>query len=249
MTRWKAFTIHLTISATIAVGVSALMLMLWYTPSFFAAAGGKKLLLLLLGVDVTLGPLITLIIFNITKSRKELVFDLSIIAVIQFAALFYGMSVMFQSRPVYVVFNKDTFSLVTANQISDEDLAQSRDADFKSLPMTGPVYVFAEMPTTKEEIEDVETFTFFGKGLHYFPQYFKPYAEPMLLAGQAAKPLTDLRKLNEARITEINQVIQSSGRTEADLGFLPLRGERMNLVVLLGKSDGKVLKILQMKPF
>jgi hypothetical protein len=248
MTRWKAFSIHIAISATIAIGISALMLMLWYTPSFFSAAGGQKLLIVLLGVDVTLGPLITLIIFNSKKSRKQLAFDFSVIGILQFAALFYGMNVMFESRPVYVAFNKDAFYLATADQIFDEDLAQSSYSEFKSLPLTGPLYVYAEMPTSKKEIDKIEFMTPFGKGLHCFPQYFKPYSENMQLAGQAAKPLAELKKLNESRIAEIDQAIKNTGRAESDLGFLPLHGVNVNFAVLLVKSDGKVLEILQMNP-
>jgi hypothetical protein len=75
MSRWKASSIHLALSATIAVSVLALMLLLWYAPPFFSALGGYHLLLILLGVDVSLGPLITLIIFNPKKDRKALTFD------------------------------------------------------------------------------------------------------------------------------------------------------------------------------
>jgi hypothetical protein len=248
MTRWKAFTIHLTISATIAVGVSALMLMLWYTSIFFAAAGGRTLLILLLGVDVIIGPLITLIIFNAKKSRKMLIFDFSVIAILQIAALIYGMSVMFQSRPVYVAFTKDSFSLVTANEIDRTDLDLSSNPAFKSLPLTGPVFVYAEMPGNASEKKEVEYYMVFGKGLHLYPQYFKPYAEFSHLAGQAAKPVSALKELNGDRITEINQLIESSGRAEAELGFLPLQAKEMSWTVILDKSNGKVLKVLQMNP-
>jgi hypothetical protein len=249
MTRWKAFSIHLTISAAIAVGVAVLMLWLWYTPAFFSAAGGQTLLLLLLGIDVTLGPLITLVIFNSKKSRKALTFDFSVIAMLQVAALLYGMNVMFQSRPVFVAYLTDSFALATADQISAADLAKSKYPDFQSLPLTGPVYVHAEMPTNANEKGDVELGTALGKGLQCFPQHYRPYSEHMKMAGQAAKPLAELKKLNEDRSTDIDKAVQSSGRSEADLGFLPLSGVDTNLAVLLGKSDGKIIEILQLRPF
>jgi hypothetical protein len=249
MTRWKAFSIHLVLSATIALGVALLMLLVWYTPSFFSASGGQRLLLIILAVDITLGPLITLVIFNTKKSRKALTFDFSVIAVLQFAALFYGMSVMFQSRPVFVAYMKESFALATADQISEADLTKSKYPNFKSLPLTGPVYVYAEMPTNTNEKGDVELGTALGKGLQCFPQHYRPYTEHMKIAGREAKPLEELKKLNEGRITDINQAILSSGRSEAELGFLPLRALDMDLTVLLGKSDGKVIEILQMRPF
>lgn len=249
ISRWKAFTYHLTISASIAIGVSALVLMLWYTPPFFAAIGGQKILVILLLIDVVLGPLITLIIFNSNKSRRELTFDLSIIAFVQTLALIYGMSVMFQGRPVYAVFVNDTFILVRAVEISDSDLAQSQYPDFKSLPLTGPIYVYSEMPTDRSKLSDLESYLLDDKDLPYSPQYYKPYTDHSNKAGHAAKPMSVLIKMNGDRVTEINDAIQHSGRAETDLGFLPLRAQENDLTVMVNKSDGKVLAILQMRPW
>lgn len=249
MTRWKAFSYHITISASIAAGVSALILMLWYTPPFFSAVGGQKILIILLLIDVTLGPLITLIIFNPRKSRKELTFDLSIIAIIQALALVYGMSVIFQARPVYVVFIKDSFTLVTAVEISDTDLAKSQHPDFRSLPLAGPVYAFSEMPKNTNERNDLVSNLLQGKDLPCFPQYYKPYSENSYIVGQAAKSTGELKKLNPDHIAEINDAIKDSGKPEDELGFLPLQAKENELAVLVGKKDGKVLSILPLRPW
>jgi len=249
MSRWKASLIHLTISASIATMMLALMLLVWYPHPIFAAVGGQQVLLILLGVDVTLGPFITLLIFNTEKSRKALAFDISVIAILQASALIYGMSVVFYARPVYVVFSKDSFDVVTANMLSKEDIAKAKYPDYRSLPLTGPVYVYSEMPTDIKERNEVVLGAFSGKDLPQFPQYYMPYAKHMAAAGQAAKPLAELRKFNPDRITEIDEAIHSCGRNEADLGFLPLRAKYRSLVVLVGKSDGKVLTILRLHPW
>lgn len=249
MSRWKASSIHLALSAIIAAAVLALMLMLWYPPPLFAAVGGQQVLLILLGVHVTLGPFITLLIFNAKKSRKALIFDLSVIALLQVSALIYGMSVVFQARPVYVVFSKDSFDLVTANLLSKEDIAKARYPEYRSLPHTGPVYVYTELPTDIKERNEVVLSALSGKDLPLFPQYYMPYAEHMAAAGLSAKPLAELKKLNPDRAAEIDEAIHTSGRNEADVGFLPLRAKYRNLAVLVGKSDGKVLTMLKMRPW
>lgn len=249
MSRWKASSIHLAISAIVAVAVLALMLLVWYPHPIFAAVGGEQVLLILLGVDMTLGPLVTLLIFTTKKSRRALGFDLSVIAILQVSALVYGMSVVFQARPVFVVFSKDSFDLVTAHMLSKDDLARARYPDYRSLPLTGPVYVYSEMPTDIRERNELVMSAFSGKDLPLFPQYYKPYAGHMEAAGRVARPMADLRKLNQGRASEIDDAIRSSGRNEADLGFLPLRAKYRNLVVLVGKNDGKVLSMLQMRPW
>jgi len=71
----------------------------------------------------------------------------------------------------------------------------------------------------------------------------------MATAGRAARPLPELRKLNPDRAAEIDDAIRTSGRNEADPGYLPLRAKYRSLVVLVGKSDGKVLTMLQMRPW
>jgi hypothetical protein len=80
MTRWKASAIHLSICALIGLSVLAMILLLWYPEPYFEAMGGKHLLMILLGVDVVLGPFITLIIFN--PKKKSLKFDLAVIALV-----------------------------------------------------------------------------------------------------------------------------------------------------------------------
>lgn len=248
MTRWKAFFIHLAISAIIASAVVAFMLLIWYPHPIFAAVGGQQILMILLAVDVTLGPFATLLVFNTKKSRKALTLDLSVIALLQASALIYGMSVVFQARPVYLALVEDSFKLVTANTLSEEDIARARNPDYLTLPLTGPVYVYSTQPANVEEIQEVVTAELSGKGLQHLPKFYKPYAEYGHTAGKASRPVADLRKINPERIAEIDKAVRASGRIEADVGYLPLRASYRNLVVMVGKSDGKVLAMLDLKP-
>ena len=249
MSRWKAGLIHLTISATIAAMVLALMLLVWYPQPLFAAVGGQQVLLILLGVDLSLGPLVTLIIFTAKKSRRALIFDLSVIATLQIAALLYGMSVVFHARPVFVVFSKNSFDLVTANMLSDEDIAKAKYPAYRHLPLTGPIYVFSEMPTNIKEQNEVVLSAFSGKDLPQYPQFYLPYAEHQTAAGAAAKSLAELKKLNMDRTPEIDNALRNSGRTEAEVGYLPLRAKYQNQAILVGKNDGKVLAVLPLQPW
>jgi hypothetical protein len=237
------------LSAVIAASVLALMLLFWYAPPFFSAAGGHQVLLILLGVDITLGPLITLIVFNPKKSRKALTFDLSVIAILQISALIYGMSVMLHARPVFVVFSRDSFDLVTANMLSDEDIAKAKYPDYRSLPLTGPIFVYAELPTGLNERNEMVLSSFSGKDLPQFPKYYQPYAEHMSAAARTAKPIAELKKLNPDRVAEIEHAVSAAGQTEANLGFLPLRAKHENIAVIVGKSDGRLITTLPVNPW
>src|SRR5690606_32812168 len=96
-----AALIHLGISAAVAAVASALLMGVWYPPPYFRAAGAERLLLLVVAVDVTLGPLLTLIVFK--RGKPGLKFDLAAIGVAQLLALVYGFHVMLLSRPVFLV--------------------------------------------------------------------------------------------------------------------------------------------------
>jgi hypothetical protein len=96
VSRFRAGAIHLGISALITAAALTLMLVYWYPPPLFAAMGGTELVVLVVGVDVCIGPLITLIIFDTRK--KELLFDLAIVAALQLTALGYGIYAMHAGR-------------------------------------------------------------------------------------------------------------------------------------------------------
>src|SRR5262249_6319528 len=67
LTRWHAAGLHFLICVAIATAVVLLMLELWYPRPLFEAAGGNDLLFIIVGVDVILGPLLTLVVFKAGK--------------------------------------------------------------------------------------------------------------------------------------------------------------------------------------
>src|SRR5689334_12196169 len=107
MTRWKAAGIHLGISLVIALLVGSVIYFVWYPPPFFTVSGGNTLMLLIMGVDVVIGPALTLAVFRVGKWGLK--FDLSVIAILQFAAFCYGLYIIAAARPVFLVAETDRF--------------------------------------------------------------------------------------------------------------------------------------------
>ena len=62
--RLRASGIHFGISLCIAALAAALVFGLWYPYPYREISGGRELFFLLAAVDVIMGPLITLAIFN-----------------------------------------------------------------------------------------------------------------------------------------------------------------------------------------
>lgn len=87
-TRLSAFVAHLFISAAILAILLVIIFFYWY-PGDLIHAGATDGLRILVGVDLILGPLLTLIVFN--KDKKSLRTDLTIIGLIQFFCLAGGL--------------------------------------------------------------------------------------------------------------------------------------------------------------
>ena len=245
MTRWRAAGIHLMLSIAIGCSLVALMLLVWYPWPLFTIADGSGLVMILLGVDVVLGPLITLVIFK--SGKKGLKFDLAVIAMLQLAALAYGVHAVYVVRPVYMVFNVDRFSLVAAVDLDPKDVAAVKREEFKRLPLDGPRYVAAPQPADSAQRNRILEFALAGKDIQLFPQQYVPYEQEARNALRRARQVDVLMQRDADR--KIEKYLASAGRTKESVRFLPLRARTTDGVVLLDATTGTPLKIVHVDPW
>jgi len=246
LSRWKASGIHLLLSACIAGALVAVMLLVWYPWPLFEVAGGSGLVIILVGVDVVLGPLITLVIFK--AGKKGLKFDLAVIACLQLAALAYGVHAVFVVRPVYMVYNVDRFNLVSAIDLDPADIAAAPREEFRRLPIDGPHYIAAPQPSDPKERQKILEFALAGKDVHLFPQQYVPFGGAQ--AQEALRHARDIGVLT-GRDTSgaIAKYLESKGRTKDSVKFLPLRARQMDAAVLLDAKTGDPLRIVVVDPW
>lgn len=248
MTRFTAALTHFAISLAIAGLVYVFVRYLWYPGPLFEIAGGLELLLLIVSVDVTLGPLITLIIFK--PKKWGLRFDLTVIGVLQFSALIYGLYSIAESRPVYLTFVKDRFDLVRAGELSDADLEQAAPG-FGSLPWFGYRLAGARIPKDpKEQLKLLDLAVVGGKDIQYIPRWYVPYKDVAKDAAAKARDarLSALRKLNPGRDAEVNAIVTPS-RPEEALGFLPVRAGKHDLSAVIDNRTGEFVALLPLRPW
>jgi len=247
LNRWKASALHLAISAAIGVSVVALMLALWYPQHYFAAMGGDTLIMLLIGVDVVIGPLITLIIFD--PKKKHLRFDLAVIALLQLTALVYGCSVMFKARPVFNVFVVDRFEVIAANAVDEESLQKAKPP-FNTLSLTGPKIASAREPDDPKRMSDIViSAADGGVDLANLPDLFVPYEDVKARAAQKAKPLAELARRQPQDAPVIKSFVSGSGRTEDAIGFLPMKARNVDMAVVVDKKTGDIVGIVPVNPW
>ncbi len=146
MSRLQAFLIHLGISLSVFGVLAYLVVKVWYPDFFFQTDGGWQGLRLLLGVDLVLGPVLTLIVYR--AGKPGLRFDLTAIGVVQAACLAAGVWIVHAERPLAVVYIDGSFYTVTAQSFRE---AGAPIPDLDALPGAHPKWVSVELPDDATE--------------------------------------------------------------------------------------------------
>ncbi|WP_444911367.1 hypothetical protein [Microbulbifer sp. PAAF003] len=163
--------------ALVTLSVAALMLVavygIWYPDELADMMAGANLFLLVMGVELAMGPLMSMVIFNPQKPRRELVRDYLLVGTVQLAALIYGLYVVTLSRPVYLVFVKDRIEVVAASELDAVDMKAGANG-YTDKPWFGPKLVCTEGPVDAQEKSDLLISALKGKDIQLYPKYYRP---------------------------------------------------------------------------
>ena len=246
--RLKAAGIHLAISLTLALLAALLVFVVWYPYPYREISGGRELFLLVVAVDVIMGPLMTFVVFNASKPRRELQRDLGIIGLLQIAALAYGMWTVAIARPVHLVFEIDRFRVVHAIDVPPE-LLKRAPPDLQRLPLTGPTLLSVRDFKDNKESFDATMAALQGAALGARPDFWQSYdkAKPQVLA--RAKPLAELRARFPANKKDIDRALQASGRSASALAYVPMVGRQTFWTVLIDANTAEVMAFVPIDSF
>jgi hypothetical protein len=250
--RWKdrlqASGIHLGISLLIAALAAILVFGLWYPYPYRDSSGGRELFLIVITVDVILGPLITLAVFNRNKPSRELVRDLTFVGLLQLAALVYGLWTVSVARPVHLVFEFDRFRVVHAIEVPEE-LLEKTSEELRRLPLTGPT-VLAVRPFRDPGEESMATMMALqGLPLSARPDLWQAYPEAKLRVREAAKPLSDLRQRFGQHSDLIDAAVVQTGMAEETLLYLPMVSRKAFWTVLVDARTAEVRGFIPLDSF
>lgn len=242
-----AFGIHFMLTALLAAAAAALIFLVWFPAPFGAMIGGAKLFMLVVGCDLALGPLMSLVIYNRAKSRRELVTDYAIVAIVQLAALSYGVWVMAASRPAYVAFSKDRFEVVMAQDISDADLAEARDPRFARRPWLGPEFVTIHVPDAEQQDTLMQEVS--GHETHARPRFYVPYSAGLEEIRQRGGMLADLEKRHPEGKVALARAAAESDVPAGRLRWLPVRARLGFWTALVDFETGKPVAYAALDPY
>jgi hypothetical protein len=234
--RARAGAAHFVFSAMLAAACAAVVYLLWYPSPLGAMSGVSDLFVLMLGVDVVLGPLVTLVVFNTRKPRAELVRDLAVVVLVQLGALGYGMWTVFAGRPVHGVFEYDRIRVVHANEIPEEFMDWVPPG-MDALPLTGPTLL--ALRPFKDNSEQTSA----------RPELWMDYdkARPAIL--KAAKPLAALLAAQPAFAAPLQQALADHHRSMDNTVYLPLASRAGFGTALLDATTAQPVALLPLDSF
>ncbi|WP_424192522.1 TfpX/TfpZ family type IV pilin accessory protein [Ampullimonas aquatilis] len=240
-------TAHFLISLGIAIVSAALVFMVWYPGVLAKLTSVTKIYWIVLGVDVTLGPLLTLIVASPKKGLRERISDFAVIGLIQIAALIYGMSTVFDGRPAYIVYNVDRFDVVAANDLDEEDIKTAKP-EYQKLSFFGPKLVAAIAPSDPDERNKLTLSSLDGgKDLPQLPKYYLDYADVKQAAIDHSLDLSVVREKNPDQLDKLQKALTKTNIPEEQIRVLIIKVKNYYMTALIDKRDAHLLEIVDLK--
>lgn len=214
--RYQAFAIHMAISLVIFFVLLVCITQFWYPGILFDTGNGWKAISLIVGIDLILGPLFTLIIFN--HNKKSLKFDLGVIALLQVAALIYGTWTIHSSRPLAIAYINTSFMTLYANA----ENASKVQTVIDTLNTHQLFYVFDDSDTRQEF--NVANLKAYSKYATTIPNIQSPYS--MSLSEENSKEFSS--ELENTILIQVdplassNRYLKVDNRTGKILSFVKL---------------------------
>ena len=247
--RLKAAGYHSLISVIVAGLASIVVFYGWYPAPFNVASGGNKLFVLLISVDLVLGPLLTLAVFSPEKKRRVLMTDMLVIALLQLAALLYGLVAVYAARPIYLVHEVDRVRVITAADV-EKGALEAALPEFRKLPRSGVRLIGVRGAKSAEELLASIEQAMSGKDLALRPDWWVPI-DAQYLNAMARRGFTVPEfKQQKPESTEIvEELLQDRKMKQDDVILFPMIAKESGWTVVLDKTSWAVVGYLPVDGF
>ena len=215
--RLKAFGWHFCGSACLLTLIIGGLYLGWYRWPGWYSAGMLMVLPITVGVDAAVGPLLTFIVANPNKPRRELARDIGIIVAVQLIALTYGTTVLWHGRPLYYAFSVNQLEVVQAMEIPPEQMALGDRLYPELTPhwYSRPVWIYAPLPDDTDKAQAIVNSAIGGGAdVTGMPNYYQPWVNGL------PELRKTLQKVDDSKFFSGNEKKFLKERMQA-LGFAP----------------------------
>lgn len=218
----------------------------WYPAPYFLVSQAAYRFALLAGIQLVLGPILTWLLY--TPGKKGLWLDMTVISLLQVAALGWGIKALHDHRPAFMVHTLDRFELVSHSQL---DRRETRGVPLRSLTDRGPLLVVTSLPGDNAGLQSLVDGIVFGNApdIHLRPELWSDYppAVPRILRN--ARTLDDLQKARPETSAGVAAAVRETGWSAPELRFLPLAGRDFDYAVYLDPENGRILGAFRCIPW
>jgi hypothetical protein len=246
--RLQAFGTHLLCSALALTLVLGSLYLGWYHWPGWHLTEAVHVVTVMVGVDVVIGPLVTLIIANARKSRRELARDIAIIVAVQFSALGYGATTLWHGRPLYYAFSVNCLQVV---QASDIDPGAAREARKEKLALAPhwyslPRWIWAPFPKDKELADKIfQGLMQGGYDVVGYPQYYKTWQEGAPELRTRLQNVKDIKFFLPKQRTILEQRMRAAGLPTDQANCIALTGRGSSLLAVMDPRNLALLAIIK----
>lgn len=247
MTKISAFLVHLGLSVIVAAVMVSTVFFVWYPAPLHKAVGVTDIFLMVVVIDVIIGPLLTLVVFK--KDKRTLQFDLFVIAVLQMAALVYGVHTVYLGRPAFVVFAKDRFEIARPASLDPKSVkaaTHAKNAVAEQSYLLSKWVAAIESPDPERRKEILFSAAAGGPDWPQLPELYVPLEQVRSEIVRRAKPLIELKPFNVGQEADVDVLTEQFG---ARAKWLPLKAPALDMVVLVNGANGEVLQVVDLRPW
>jgi hypothetical protein len=235
--RYIAALVHFLFSVCVFALFVGILLLFWFPNPYFSASGGWQGLRIVAAVDLVLGPLVTLVIFNTKKSRRELISDISVVVFIQLAALSWGLKAVYEQRPVAVVYLDSSFYTVPAASLKGQGVDL---ADLEQFGTKAPVFVYVQRPDGGAELGRFSESLEEGVPPHEQVWLYQSMQENFNAIRRSSLNIEGIMTANEGMKSDVEALLMDTGTALHDNFYIALTSRYRN-VVLVFTADGELL--------
>jgi hypothetical protein len=118
------------------------------------------------------------------------------------------------------------------------------------MPVAGPRLVAARSPADAKERADI-TFASVAGGpdLVDLPHLYVPYADVTADVARASRPLQRLASRGSEEAAAVRAFVASSGRSEASLGYIPVRARNRDFAAVVDRQTGAIAGYIPANPW
>lgn len=246
--RLKLFGLHLLTSACVLALVWGVFYFGWYRWPAWYLTGVLGVTAIMAGVDVVLGPSLTLIVANPKKSRRELTRDIGVIAAVQLVAMAYGAITLWHGRPLYYTYSERFLQIVQASDLDPREIELGQKLNPSLAPhwYSLPRWIYVPLPKDPKLRDQIVAASITGgDDVIQMPRYYQPWQNGLSDLRSNLRVVSKMTELGLHDKERVSARMKKLGLPTDQAIALPMLGRGKPLVAVFDPQSVRVQAVLR----